>query len=205
VDQWDGMDVASRLVCRAMRRTSGAWIGAIVAVAAGGVVASGATRLGAQRAGAQAAYAAALHDVRREAGRTDVTEGAATGEVVCVRGPEGVAAAAARALGTDVRGSDGSLDAAALAIVSRAAFAAARDREDATGAPALPQRMGVVDGASVAMRETCAGEPAWASARVTAPSPSVPKSTAKDSTTKSSTTKSSTKSKKKPRAKRSTP
>ena len=153
-----------------MRRTRGAWIGAIVAIGAGGVVALGATRLGAQRARAQATYDEALHGVRRSAGKMDAAAPQAAGAELCVRGPEGLAVAAARALGASVRTSDGALDASTLAAVSRAAFAAARDREDAIGVPALPQRMGIVEGAALAPHETCAGEVAWARASVTGPS-----------------------------------
>jgi hypothetical protein len=150
-----------------MRRTSGTLFGAAVAIAAGGVVAFGATRLHAQRTRAQDAYGAALHDVRREAARVDVAAAPADGAALCVRGPEGLAVAAARALGASVRTPDGRLDAAALATVSRAAFAAARDREDAIGAPAVPQRMGLGVGAPPA------GEPCWASATIMGATPAV--------------------------------
>jgi hypothetical protein len=166
---------AARLIEGAMRRTSGALIGAAVALAAGGVVAFGSTRMAARRAGAQATYDEALHGVRREAARPDGV-GAPAGAMteLCVRGPEGLAAAATRTLGATVRTPDGALDGATLARVSRVAFAAARDREDAIGAPALPQRMGFVDGAAAAPRETCAGQPAWARASVIAgPAPAV--------------------------------
>jgi hypothetical protein len=157
------------MVVASMRRSSGAWIGAIVAVSAGGVVALGATRLAAQRARAQATYDDALHGVRRSAGRADGAPTPPAGAELCVRGPEGFAVAAMRALGASVRNPDGTLDALALGEVSRAAFAAARDREDAIGTPALPQRMGIVDGAALAPKEPCAGQIAWARALVTAP------------------------------------
>jgi hypothetical protein len=149
-----------------MRRTSGALIGAAIAVAAGGLVAFGSTQLAAHRASEQTTYGAALHGVRREAAQALPIRATPVSADLCVRGPEGLAVAAARALGASVRASDGSLDGAALALVSRAAFAAARDREDATGAPALPQRMGLVDGAPLAPHQTCAGELAWARASV---------------------------------------
>jgi hypothetical protein len=154
-----------------MRRASGAWIGAIVAMSAGGVVAFGATRLGAQRARAQAEYDEALHGVRRSAGKIGGAPPAPAVAELCVHGPEGLAVAAARAIGAPVRLSDGRLDAAALAAVSRAAFAAARDREDAIGAPALPQRMGIVEGGALAPREACGGEIAWARASVVTAAP----------------------------------
>src|SRR5262245_64314244 len=133
------MGGAARLVEGTMRRTSGALIGAAIAVAAGGVVALGATRMAARRDGERTTYGAALHDVRRAATKTDGDPGARGGAELCVRGPEGIAAAAAHALGASVRAPDGSLDVATLARVSQAAFAAARDREDSTGTPALPQ------------------------------------------------------------------
>jgi hypothetical protein len=189
-----------------MRRASGVWIGAIVAMSAGGVVALGAARLGAQRARAQAEYDEALHGVRRSAGKIDGAPAARATAELCVRGPEGFAVAAERATGASVRLSDGRLDAAALATVSRTAFAAARDREDAIGAPALPQRMGLDGGAALAPREACGGEIAWAraaiitdvppaAARNAAPTaPTVPASDAKKSSHRSKSSKKKSKS-----------
>jgi hypothetical protein len=191
-----------------MRRSSGALIGAAVAVAAGGVVAFGATRLGAQRASEQATYDEALHGVRREAGRIDAVAVRPVGAELCVRGPEGLAVAAARTLGASVRLSDGSLDAVTLASVSRAAFAAARDREDAIGAPALPQRMGIVDGAALAPRETCGGETAWARASIMDAAPvkvAASAGTAKSDPAKKSSGKSRSGSKSKPKKPKKSP
>jgi hypothetical protein len=124
-----------------MRRAKGALIGAAAAVAAGGVVVLLSARLGAERARADGSYEAAMAGARRAAAAERSPAPAPRATTVQVRGAEGLAAAAAQ--GAKVCGKDGRLDRAALVKVSREAFAAARDAEDATGTPALPQRMGL--------------------------------------------------------------
>ncbi|MCE9575607.1 MAG: hypothetical protein K8W52_20820 [Deltaproteobacteria bacterium] len=153
-----------------MQRTRGIVVGALVGVAAIGAVALASRRLDAHAAARAEAYDESLAASKRALVASVPDRAPVASSPVCVRGAEGLAVATAAALATDVRKPDGRLDPAALATLSRASFAAARDREDRTRAPALPQRMGVVDGAAVAMgAERCAGKPAFAAAAVTVP------------------------------------
>jgi hypothetical protein len=152
-----------------MQRTRGIVVGAVVAIAATGAVAIASLQLEAHTGARQRAYAAALTDGRTAAAAPVEAAAPPITTPVCVRGAEGLAAATAAALARPVRSPDGRLDVAALAALGRASFAVARAREDRTRAPALPQRMGVVDGAAVAPgAETCAGAPAFAAAMITA-------------------------------------
>ncbi len=153
-----------------MQRTRGIVVGALVGVAALGAVALASRQLAAHAGARTAAYDQALAASRRAivagASAPDLTAPTAA---VCVRGAEGLAVATAAALELRVRTPDGRLDPVALAALARVSFAVARDREDRTRAPALPQRMGQVEGAAIAMgAERCAGKPAFAAARVTA-------------------------------------
>lgn len=149
-----------------MQRTRGFVVGALIGVAAFGAVAAASWQVDAH-ARAEG-YDQALAASRRTLVDQAPDRAAVATTPVCVRGAEGLAVATAAARAKDVRNADGRLDPAALAALSRASFAAARDREDRTRAPALPQRMGLVDGAAVAMgAERCAGKPAFAAAVTT--------------------------------------
>jgi hypothetical protein len=140
------------------------------AVVAGGVIA-GVIGLGVI-AGGGPSYGGAIRAQRRAVTRDAATPQQTTGGgdvLLCARGATGFASAAAAAAGAPLRRSDGVVEPSVLAAVSSGAIEAGRWAEIAAGGPALPRRMGLVNGAIVAPHEErCDNGPAFAQARVSA-------------------------------------
>jgi hypothetical protein len=140
------------------------------AVVAGGVIV-GVIGLGVV-AGGGPSYGGAIREQRRAVTRDAAAPLQAPdgGDVLlCARGATGFASAAAAAAGAPLRRSDGVVEPSVLAAVSSGAIEAGRWAEIAAGGPALPRRMGLVNGAIVAPPEQrCDNAPAFAQARVSA-------------------------------------
>ncbi|HUQ07926.1 MAG TPA: hypothetical protein VM261_35770 [Kofleriaceae bacterium] len=138
------------------------------AVVAGGVIAS-VVVLGVV-AGGGPSYGGAIRAQRRAVTRDAAQPPRAPdgGDVLlCARGATGFASAAADAAGAPLRRTDGVVEPSVLAAMSNAAVEAGRWAEIAAGGPALPRRMGLLNGAVVAPpEERCDNAPAFAQARV---------------------------------------
>jgi hypothetical protein len=140
------------------------------ALVAGGVIAS-VVVLGVV-AGGGPSYGGAIRAQRRAVTRDAAPPPRAPGGgdvLLCARGATTFASAAADAAGTALRRTDGVVEPSVLAAMSSGAVEAGRWAEIAAGGPALPQRMGLANGAIVAPpEERCGGASAFAQARVSA-------------------------------------